>query len=152
MVNTQFGAILKELESFFKCPLEPDQNDSCLIHMGIGVSLQIELDRYGFLLIGCRVATLQMSRNRDNLMTQALKSNDANLPSSGVFGFSQKTNHLILFLRVDPSLTSIREILALLPPFITKAKKWTDAIAKGETPTIESALPSKTSSGMFGLT
>ncbi len=119
--------------------------------MGIGISLQIEFDRYGFLLIGCRVGTLPMSRYRDNLIQQALISNEASLDSAGVFGFSQKTNHLILFLRLDPSATPIHQIITLLPPFITKAKKWTDAIAKGETPGIEGAPPPTTPSGIFGL-
>jgi hypothetical protein len=151
MVSTQFGAILKELEPFFKCPLVPDQNNSCLIHMGIGISIQLELDRYGFLLIGCRVATLPMNRYRDNIIQQAMKSNDADLPSTGVFGFGHKTSHLILFLRLDPSNTSPHQILALLPPYIAKAKKWNEAIAKGEMPSIEGSVPTKTSSGMFGL-
>ena len=150
MVSSQFGAILKELEPFFQCALEPDQNDSCLIKMGIGISVQIELDRYGYLLIGSVIATLPMSRYRDIIMKQALQSNEVSLPSTGVFGFSQKTNHLIFFLRLEHSL-SIQQILVLLPSFIAKAKTWSDAIAKGETPAIESGASSTAPSGLFGL-
>lgn len=149
MVSTQFGALLKEMEAFFKCPLEPDQKDTCLIKMGIGISIQIELDRYGYLLIGCRIGTLPMSRYRDNIIQQALKSNEAFPPSTGVFAFSQKANQLIFFLRLEPNVPMHR-IFALLPSFISKAKKWTDALAKGETPSMEIAAASK-GSGIFDL-
>lgn len=151
MVSNQFGAILKELEPFFKCPLEPDQNDSCLIKLGNGISIQIELDRYGYLLIGSRLGNLPMNRYRDNLIQQALKSNESSLPSSGVFGFSQKSQQLILFIRINPASHSAHQMMALLPPFITQAKKWSDAIAKGEMPSIEGGTASKSSSGLFGL-
>lgn len=151
MVSNQLGAILKELEPFFKCPLEPDQNDSCLIKLGDEISIQIELDRYGYLMIGCRLGIVPMSRYRDNLMQQALKSNESSLPSSGVFGFSQKSQNIILFIRIDPVAYSIPHIIALMPPFIEKAKKWSDAIAKGETPEIEATTVSKNPSGIFGL-
>lgn len=151
MVSSQFGALLKEMESFFKCPLEPDQNDSCLIQMGIGLSVQIEIDRYGYLLIGCRLGVIPMSRYRDIIIQQALKSNDAALPSSGVFGFSRKSGQLIVFMRFVPASHSSEQIQALLPPFITKAKKWVDAIAKGETPVVEESVASSAPSGIFGL-
>lgn len=152
MVSTQFGAILKELEPFFKCPLEPDQNNSCLVKMGIGLSLQMELDRTGFLLIGCRLGVLPMSRYRDNLVQQALKSNNLSIPSQGVFGFSQKSSQLIFFMRVDPASCPPSQIVTLLEPFVTKAKKWTDAIAAGQTPDVDESAPSsKSTSGLFGL-
>lgn len=152
MVSTQFGAILKELEPFFKCPLEPDQNNSCLVKMGIGISLQLEIDRTGFLLVGCRLGVLPMSRYRDNLIQQALKSNNFSIPSQGIFGFSQKSNQLIFFMRVDPAICPPSQIVSLLQPFVTKAKKWADAIAAGQTPDVETEAPtSKGASGIFGL-
>lgn len=151
MVRTQFGAILKELEPFFKCPLEPDQNNSCLIKLGIGLSVQVEMDRYGLLLIGCVIGTLPMTRYRENIIQQALKSNELSLPSAGSFGFSHKTNHLIYFIRLDPVLVSMDQILSLLPSFISKAKKWSDAIAKGEMPPLEETNVSNAPTGLFGL-
>lgn len=151
MVSTQFEAILKEFENYFKCSLEPDTNDSCLIKMENGLSIQIELDRNGLLLIGCRVGTIPMSRYRDNLFQQALKSNEASYPSTGIFGFSQKSNQLIFFIKLDPSPLSKDQILFLLPPFIAKAKQWTDAIANGEIPPVTQSSSACTTSGLFGL-
>lgn len=152
MVSSQFGAILKEFEAFFHCSLEPDINNSCLIKLATGIILQIELDRYGLILIGCRLGAVQISRYRDNLIREALKSNHATLPSTGILGFSQKSSQLILFIKLDPTFVSTHQILALLPPFLAKAKIWTEAIARGEIPTISTSIDSaKTSSGLFGL-
>jgi hypothetical protein len=152
MVDTQFGAILKEFETFFRCSLKPDANNSCLIKLKSGLEIQIELDRYGLLLIGCRIAALPFSRYRDNLIQQALKSNEAFLPSQGVFGFSQKSNQIILFIKLDPTHLRADQILSLLPPFINRAKQWKEAIARGETPTVASSkATANTPSGLFGL-
>ena len=151
MVSTQFGAILKEFETYFNCPLVPDANDSCLITLGIGISLQIELDRYGLVLIGCRLGAVHMGRYRDNLIREALKSNEITLPSTGVIGFSQKSSQLILFMKINPLFFSVHQILAVMPPFIAKAKQWTDAIAKGVVPTIIPTSSSNKPSGIFGL-
>ncbi len=151
MVSSQFGSILKEFEGFFKCPLEPDANNSCLIKMKLGISLQIEMDRYGFLLIACRIAALPMSRYRDNIIQQALKSNEANNPSSGIFGFSKKSSTLIYFIKLDPAYLTPHQINSLLPPFIAKSKEWTDAIAKGETPAVAGSSKSNAPAGLFGL-
>lgn len=151
MVRSQFGAILKEFENFFHCPLEPDENDSCLIKMEIGISLQVELDRYGFILIGCRLGALHMGRYRDNLVRAALQSNEMTPFSTGILGFSQKSSQLILFMKLNPQVLPTHQILAVLPPFIAKAKQWTDAIAKGEVPVVTAADSSKIVSGLFGL-
>ena len=150
MVSSQFGAILKEFETYFKCPLVPDANDSCLIGLEMGISIQIELDRYGIILIGCRLGSVHMGRYRDNLIREALKSNEISLPSTGTFGFSQKSNQLILFMKINPTLLSVHYILEVMPPFIAKAKLWADAIAKGIVPAEVSSSSSKPS-GIFGL-
>lgn len=150
MVSSQFGAILKEFEPFFKCPLEPDSNDSCLINMGIGISIQMELNPHGFLLIGCCVGTLSMNPYRDLIIQQALQFNDTSSASQGILGFSHKSNHLILFLKIDPGLLTADQISTLVPNFISKAKLWKEAIDKGEIPKVRENS-AQTPAGLFGL-
>lgn len=153
MTTPQFESILKELEIFFNCPLIPDTNNSCLIRMGIGISVQIEMTPEGKLLIGSRIATLPHGKFRENFIRATLKANDTTPPSTGVFGFSVKTNHLILFLLVDPNSLNPDKIFALLPPFIEKAKQWTEAAANGEIPVVMEQKAIKASTGgLFGLT
>ena len=144
MVESQMSYILKELEGFFHCSLEPDKNNSCLIKMGIGLSLQIELDRQGYLLIGCKLGALYMGRYRSDLMRAALESNALTPLSTGVLGYSHKSSQLILFLRINQNETPMHEWIEQLPLFIEKAKLWTNAITKNEIPAI--ATPIKATS------
>ncbi len=151
MVSSQFESLLKEFETFFKCPLQPDQNDSCLIKLGIGISIQIELNRQGFVLMGCRLGAVPMSRYRDNLIREALKSNEATLPSTGILGFSRKSNQFILFMTLNSLLVNAELISTVMPPFIAKAKLWAEAITKGETPAVAQETNKPASGGIFGL-
>lgn len=149
MVGSQFDSILKELELYFNCTLN-SQTDSCLIHMGIGIDIQIEIDSYGMLLIGSKLGPLESSRLRDIMIKAALQCNEVELPSTGVFGFSHKSNQLILFVKFDPQRMDNQQILSRLPAFIEKSKKWKDAIASGEPPPITSQVAPK-SFGLFGI-
>lgn len=148
MVETQLGVVLRDLEPFFKCHLVPDNNNSCLIKMGKGLRVQIELDRAGFLLIGCRLGQVHMGNYRNSLIRAALQSNEFTPATTGVLGFSHKSNQLILFLRINLDEVMMHHVLDLLPPFIEKARSWCEAIAAGSVPIIatETASP-----GLFGL-
>lgn len=149
MVSSHFESILKEFEPFFNCPLVPDSNDSCLVKMNNGLSIYIEINQAGQLLIGTKLGVLHMGRHRENLVQAALKSNDMSL-SSGIFGFSNKSSQLILFMLTDPH--QLHSVSLLLTPFIAKAKKWLDAIEKGEVPLVERETPTPRSPfGIFGM-
>lgn len=150
MVTSQFGAILKELEKFTGCPLQPDENDSCLIQFPDGLKMQFEIDRFGMFLAGCILGTLSFGRNRGEFIRAALKTNEIDPPFAGIFGYNSKTTQLILFLKVDPQKMNTLELLSLLPPFFVKANKWTDAIASGQPPKVIGESSSKPA-GLFGL-
>lgn len=149
MADTQFKSILKEFEPFFHCPLVVDENESTLIHMGIGVDIQIELDRYGSVLIATRLGST-VGRYSDLVFKEALKVNYIDPPSAGVFGYSQKSKNLILFMLVDPRAIKPDSISRIMTPFIKKAKRWVDAIKAGIVPGQE-GKPPPPSDNPFGL-
>lgn len=152
MVRSHFEAILKEFENFFHCPLIPDENNSCLIQMsGIGISMQIELDRYGLILLGCRLGVLHHGRFKNEVIEAALQSNASTPHTTGIFGFSQKSSQLILFMKLNPQSLTVNQILTSLPPFIKKAKQWSEAIASGKAPSIGIATTPAKPAGIFGL-
>ncbi len=151
MVSSQFGLLLKEFEPFFGCDLLADENNSCLIRLVTGLHIQIEMDRSGQILIGCRLGPLFTGRYRDSLIKQAMKSNDAGPLSSGIFGFSQKSRQLILFTKLDPATLTRDRIGRVLPAFVNKAKIWKEAIEQERLPPIESAAPTTIKSGLFSL-
>jgi hypothetical protein len=151
MVSSQFESILKEFETFFNCPLIVDENESCLIKMGKGINIQIELNRHGMLLIGCRIITLQAGRFFHEVIREALKANDFYPPFTGIFGFSHKSSNLILYTLIDPYQLDQQKIERLLIPFVTKAKTWSDTLKQGNIPQIRELAESSTSTTPFGL-
>lgn len=152
MVQSQFESILKELEGYFGCPLHPDAAHSCLIKLENGLSVQMEIDPEGYLLVGSRIGKLPTGRYRSLLARQMLKFNALSLPSQGLFGLSQKSRFLIFFLRLSPARLTQEEIQRSLTPFLMKAKQWADAMAKEEVPALENlALPSPSTKGLFDL-
>lgn len=150
MVSSLLDSVLKDLETFFHCHLEADSNQSCLIKMGIGISLQIELNGNNMLLIACVLGTLPISQYRFQILKQALKANDIFPPSTGSFGYSSKTNHLLLFMILDPNKLNSNTVFTILPPYIEKAKIWKEAIENQSIPEIEVAANTQPSH-LFGL-
>lgn len=132
----QLQLILKEFEPYFNCPLAIDANNSCLIRMGIGISIQIELNPQNQLLIGCKIGALPRGKYRKDILKAALHSNYLDSPLTGMFGFSTKTTHLIFFLLLEPHLIARDNVAEFLDPFIAKARKWADFLAREEVPSL----------------
>lgn len=150
MIDSQFGSILKAFEQFFGCPLVPDERNSCLLDMEeAGISLQIEFDKSGQILMGTRLGVLQMGRYRDDVIKEALKANHTENLSSGIMAFSRKSNQLILFTKLHPDRISPSQLEQLLPPFIARAKQWKEIIAQGKAP-VPTPID-KVPSGLFGI-
>lgn len=149
MASTQLQTILKEFEPFFNCPLNIDERESTIVRMGIGIKIQIELNRYGFVLVGCRLGSI-IGRFCDQAFIEALKANYTDPPSTGAFGYSQKSKNLILFMLIDPRAINPDSISRLMTPFIKKAKRWVDAIQNNTIPSQE-GKPPLPSDNPFGL-
>lgn len=153
MVEPLFASILKDLEHLFGFPLVPDAIDSCLVRLKDGMSVQMEFDRRGLFLIGCRLGTIPPSRYRDLLFAHALRENGHYFPSQGVLGFSQKSQQLILFLQLTPQGLNADRFASILPPFFQRAHDWHEALGRGDMPRTSMLPPTpERSSGMFGLT
>ncbi len=151
MVSSQLDSILKDFEPFFQCPLQADKNNSCLIKMNTGISVQMELNRYGQLLIGSPVAVLPGGRFQDDVLKEAMKANGFYPPFSGIFGFRPSSNTLYLFLLLEPHRLNQDKINQLLVPFTTKAKKWAEALERGEIPYLEEIAGSQAEKLPFGF-
>lgn len=150
MATERLESILNDLTDFFKFELKPDENNACLIQFKSGMELQIEMDRYENFLVGIRLATIPGSRYLENVLREALKSNHKFPASSGVFGYSRRSNRLIYFLMIESKLITKEKILALLPAFIEKGQNWFDILQKGGVPIVETQS-SGSKSNIFGI-
>lgn len=150
MVRDLFSNILAEIGEALKIPeLHPDQSNSCLINLESGLSIQIEIDKKGdSLLIGSELGMIHQGRYRENVFREALKTNGMQHPLYGIIAYSKKADKIVIFEKIPLKDYNIEKFMAMLPPFLEKAKKWKDALARGDVP-IVSYVP--ISSGMFGL-
>ena len=150
MVTDMFGVILDDLGKKIGVPLKPDENNTCLLKMKEGVSIQIEPDKSGdFLLLGCKLGVMPPGKYRENIFRQALKANDLPTVNTGIFSFSKKSDNLILFKKVYLKTLTAERLVQEVKPFVEKAALWANAIEHNDIPEISQVYTSK--SGMFGL-
>ena len=153
MVTDLFGTLLEELGKSLDVPnLHPDINNSCLIKMKNGQTLQLEIDpHHQFLVIGADLGIVPPGKYRENLFKEALKANDMPHPLDGILAYSKKTDSLILFKKIYLTNLNGETIAVSIIPFLEKADLWSTALSRGEIPSIGTVNNNKSSSGMFGL-
>jgi hypothetical protein len=153
MVSGLFESLLQELSlSMGINGLHPDSNNSCLIALQSGVRIQLEMDKKGeFLVLVSNLGTVPSGKYRENLFRTALKSNHYYSPGQGIFAYSPKTDHLLLFEKLPLYELSGEKIGAVVKPFTEKAARWMEAIQHNDVPVVEEAFTSDRRTSMFGL-
>lgn len=153
MVTDLLGALLLELGRSLKIDnLHPDSNNSCLIKLVNGLQIQIELDRSAqFLVLGTDLGIVPAGKYRENLFKEALKANDMPYPLHGILAYSRKTEHLVLFEKIQITDLNGEKIAAEITPFTEKAAIWADALKRGDIPNIAQMKTSDRGGGMYGL-
>lgn len=150
MVKEIFETILDELGQTLQIPdLHPDRNHSCLITFPNGVAVQIEMDPYSqTIMLGSDLGSIPNGPYRVNFFRETLKANAQPDPLNGIFAYSQKTDHVVLFQYLNLRDLTGEKIADALAPFMEKALKWKEALSHGEVPSISTGT---SSAGMFGL-
>lgn len=152
MVVETFGSLLQELAADLHIPnLYPDEHDSCLLLLQEGIKIQLELDPSGqSLIIGIDLGPLLPGKYRTAVFQEALKANDLSQSINGVFAFSEKTQHLILFQSLDVKNLRGHTVASNVASLKEKALAWAQSLSQGQIPNFIQGS-SKASSGMFGL-
>jgi hypothetical protein len=152
MVTDMLGVLLQELsQSMGDVQLTPDKNNSCLINFRtIGIKVQVELNKSTeFLIIGCDLGTVTPGRYRESIFKEALKANSAMPPPHAILAFSLKSDHLVLFQKIQVQNLNGERIHSEILLFNEKAVLWTNALKSSSIPSI---VTSQTrTQGMFGL-
>lgn len=154
MVTDMFGTLLQELSTLIEATdLHPDRNNTCLVRLKSGLEIQLEIDRSGnFLVLGADLGTVHPGKYRENLFREALKANGLPYPLHGILAYSRKSDHLVLFEKLNIKDLNGEKIAAEIIPFSEKALVWKNAVAQNDIPIINQAYSSVTrSAGMFGL-
>jgi hypothetical protein len=153
MVGDVFEMLLSELAKALDIgELRPDDKNTCLIAFQSGLQIQIEPFQKGEeLLIVVDFGSIPKGRYREDVFREALKGNGLPWPRSGVFCYSDQSDHLLLFKLMPYKELNGEKIASFLTPFIEKAEKWKESLARGEVPSVATFTTSRIGGGLFGL-
>ncbi len=151
MVTDVFGVILQEIgKNLQVADLHPDRNNSCLIKLKNGLHVQMEIDRTGqFLILGSDLGAPPPGRLREALFKEALRANGLPPPRNGIFAYSTRSEHVVIYESFNLKDLNGEKVVAVLEPFAEKAFTWKEAIAKGDIPPVHTNA--NRPAGMFGL-
>ncbi len=153
MVGDFFSVLLQELGEILQIKdLAPDDNNSCLLKLKNGISVQLEpAKKDGFIVMGAKIASIPPGRYRENIFREALKANGLPPPQQGIFAFSKNNDQLVLFEMISLQDLSGAKLNDHLVPFSEKVKTWQDAISRGDIPPVGTATAGSRPKGIFGL-
>lgn len=154
MLTDLLSTILQELgrtNLLSLANMRVDKNNSCLIKLRNDLQVQIELDSDGEnLLIGCDLGYVTPGHYRQSVFCEALKSNGLPPPHTGIFAYSTKSEHLILYHKMTTKNLTGEKVADVLASFADKALTWSKAISTNEVPIVSNIRTSRVA-GMFGL-
>jgi Tir chaperone protein (CesT) family len=153
MVTDLFGSLLQELSrTLGVSKLEPDSNNSCLLKLKSGLVIQIELDKSGqALIIGADLGPVPPGKYRENLFREALKANDQPHPLHGILCYSKKSDHLVLYQKINIKDLTGEKIAAEITPFAEKGFMWSEALLRNDIPSVNQPYSGQKPGGVFGL-
>ncbi len=152
MITNELGALLDELGKALDIPnLVPDENNTCMIRLKGNIDIQVEMDKDSqYLLIGTDLGELPLGRYREDLFEAALKTNNQAPPRIGIFGYSKRSDHFILFDRLFTGELNGVKIADFIGLFAVKARIWKEAIEHNEVPAVDE-ISTSDHVGIFGL-
>jgi hypothetical protein len=142
----QFEEILARLSQELGISLHVDAHQVCLLNIRQTLKVYLEFDTSkGRLLFASFLCPLLSGTFRERVLEIALKANGI-FPFSRIFGFSERTNELVLFCYLYSSQFDGPSLLFNLQSFVEEAEMWREPILRGEIPVIsvkeETTLPS----------
>jgi len=130
----KFEELLNELGNILGVSLHPDQMHSCTILIDEKMKLQLEMQKNKEnLLLGAHICVVEPGRFRENVLGEALKTNNLSYPQVGTLGYSAYNNQLALFDVLSVDEMTGQKLADYLSLFIAKALEWRDAIEAGNT-------------------
>lgn len=146
-----FEQIIRELGDRMGLNLKPDNHQSCNIVFEDGANIQIDLHSSADkVLMGSQLERLTPGPYRERIFTQALKVNGAAKMPQGILAFSEKNDTLVLFQFITIATLNGEKLFHALNIFLTQVRMWTEALQRGEVPTLEEDAGHR-GSGFYGL-
>lgn len=132
MINP-FEELLDELGKEYDVPLHLDKMSACTLNINDEFHIQLECDAYQEkILIATFICDLPPGKFRENILRDALKSNDP-FPKNGTLAYSDRNNKLALFSHLRLASINGYKLSEFLKLFLEKASEWRIGVETGQT-------------------
>lgn len=151
-MSSIFSDLILGLGKLIKTPLKVDELNTCLLRIGRKLPVQLEINsRRNVLIIASAISEIPPGKFRENVLLYALKENQIPNVATGILGYSEKNNKLVLFLELSLDDLTPEKIHAHLFPFIERAKKWYSALEEGRPAPAELMRETREERNPFGM-
>ena len=128
-----FEDLILQLGSLLKQTLHVDRHRACALRVENKFTVQIQLDKeQENLIIASCIKELPPGKYRENVLSEALKTNHLLLPYPGTFGYLALKSSLTLHRTTRFAPLTALALEGFLAEFIDTAKAWYTAISHGE--------------------
>jgi hypothetical protein len=127
-----FDLLIHQLGGSLNVPLHVDRNHACTLKAHQKLTVQIQIDAaQEKLYIASFICELLPGKFRENVLAEALKSNNLPDPRTGILGYITNNNRLTLHQRYPFATMDGEKLSMYLAGFIEYANLWREAIEKG---------------------
>lgn len=132
-MTSDFEELLTELGQFLHLDLHPDIYNACTIQMHPFLTIQLQLDgTQENLWLFSPLCETPPGKFRENILKEALKTNDQPEPCAGILGYISSTNELALYHSFPIHILNGERLAGILGAFLEMAESWQDAIKGGQ--------------------
>ena len=150
-MTSDFEELLTELGQFFHLDLHLDIHYACTIQVHPSLTVQLQLDSTEeHLFLFSPLIETPPGKFRENILREALKTNDQPEPNRGVLCYIASTNHLALYHSFPMHILDGERLAGILGAFLEMAESWQEAIKNGQS-TPQPIEQSGTPPNPFGL-
>lgn len=140
-MKDRFEELLEELGKIFELSLHPDSIGACSIQILPHLKLQIQLDTsQENVFLFSKIIQVPPGRFQEEVMKEALKTNNLPDPRPGTLGFFDKSSHLTLHQLYPLSTLNGDQLAGLIGAFIEMVELWYQAIDHGKTAPIDKKI------------
>jgi hypothetical protein len=127
-----FEILIQQLGQSLSVPLHVDRHLACTLKVHQKLTVQLQMDSaQENLIVASFICELPPGRFRENVLCEALKSNNLPDPRTGILGFLSKTNHLTLHQFYRFASLDSEKLSMVIAGFIDYADLWREAIGLG---------------------
>jgi hypothetical protein len=113
--------------------LHVDKSNACSILFPPDLVIQLQLDSgQEKIFLFCKIIELLPGKFRENVLTEALKSNAQHDPLPGILSYLQASNHLALYQSYPLSIVNGERLTTFFGNFFQMAENWRKALASGQ--------------------